>query len=97
MVEDIKVLWEKHESTPIPAGFRAIVVNGITVTQLHCDIAANILTYINTGGRLGAHRIDSLVKTRKSLDDSLDKIPTESKNYLQNLKKISDLVLKDLQ
>ena len=97
MVENIRVLWEKHESSPIPAGFRSLVIEGLTLTQIHCDIAANILTYINTGGHLGVHRVNALVDRKSKLEKSIEQLPAESKAYLNNLRKISDLVLKEVQ
>ena len=97
MVEKIRELWEKHESSPVPPGFRSVIVNGITLTQIHCDIAANIMTFINTGGHLGAHRVNALAKTRSVLEASIEQLPPEPKSYFQNLRKISDLVLQEVQ
>ena len=97
MVEKVRTLWEKHESSPVPAGFRGIIVDGLTLTQIHCDIAANILTFINTGGHLGSHRVNSLTSSQSKLAKSLETLPQESKAYLANLKSIGDIVLGQLR
>ena len=97
MVEKIRALWEKHESSPVPAGFRAVVVNGLTLTQIHCDIATNILTFINTGGRLGSHRVNALLNHRSLLAKSIETLPPESKTYCKTLGQISDMVLEQVQ
>ena len=93
-VEKIRELWEKHEASPVPPGFRSLIIDGLSLTQIHCDIAANILTYINTGGRLGSHRVNTLQQRRSLLEQSIEKLPTESRAYFERLNKISDLVLK---
>lgn len=97
MVEKIRALWEKHEASPVPAGFRAIVVEGLTLTQIHCDIATNIMTFINTGGRLGSHRVNTLISNKSLLERSIETLPAESKSYCKNLRQISDLVLAEVQ
>ena len=97
MVEKIRELWEKHESSPVPPGFRAIMVEGLTLTQIHCDIATNIMTFINTGGRLGSHRVNTLLNNRSLLERSIEQLPAESKTYCKTLRQISDLVLQQVQ
>lgn len=97
MVEKIRALWEKHESSPVPAVFRAVVVEGLTLTQIHCDIATNIMTFINTGGRLGSHRVNALVSNTSLLARTIETLPPESKSYCKTLGQISDLVLQQVQ
>jgi len=97
MVEKIRELWEKYEASPVPAGFRAVVVDGLTLTQIHCDIAANILTYINTGGHLGSHRVNALVSKRSQLAKSIEQLAPEAKQYCSELRRISDMVLEQVQ
>lgn len=96
-VEKVRELWEKHEASPIPAGFRSLIIEGLTLTQIHCDIAANIMTYINTGGRLGSHRVNTLQQRRSLLRQSIETLPTESRAYCERLNKISDIVLQGSQ
>lgn len=94
MVKDVQQLWNKHEEAAVPSGFRGVVVDGINLTVLHCEIAANILTYIQTGGRLGPHRVHSLREKQKTLEKSLELLNGSSREYFTNLKKISDLVIR---
>jgi hypothetical protein len=93
MINTVRQLWDQHESSPIPSGFRGVSVEGVSLTLIHSDIAANIMTFIQTGGALGRHRVETLKQRKALLKMSLDSLTPDSRAYFERIDKISDLIM----
>lgn len=96
MVEKLKELWDRYEMSPVPMGFRGKIVDGINLTVLHCEVAANIMAFIETGGRLNCRRSLQHRQNHTVLERSLSVVNGESREYLAKLKGISELVVEQL-
>ncbi|MCB0317515.1 MAG: hypothetical protein KDD56_02075 [Bdellovibrionales bacterium] len=91
--ENISSQWLIHESKPFPAGCRNKKIADTNLTLLESDIAANILTFINTNGKLVGRRRAELECQVELLTDSILDLTEEARSYFDELREIASIVL----
>ncbi len=85
-IQKVQELWNAHESTPFPTGYRSKKIDGVSITVIESEVAGYILTYTATGGSLGSRQVISLKNNLTTLNRIIDEAETEeAKNYFNAL------------
>ena len=92
-IKDIAAEWAKHEETPFPLGHRTKPVGNSNLTMLESETASNIMTFIQTEGRLVGRRKAELQNQIETLVEAVEDLNGEAKLYFEGLKEISEKVL----
>ena len=92
--QEIAHRWASHEAKPFPMGHRTKEINGNNLTLLESGAASNIMTFINTEGRLLGRRQVELKKQVELLVGAIEELSDEAKSYFEELKAIGEEVLK---
>lgn len=90
---EIQEAWSAHESTPFPMGHRMKEINGKNVSVLESEVGGYIMTFLNTGGRLGARQYLAMKAFQQELPDIVNQLEGEGQKYFDSLRKIADMVM----
>jgi len=93
-MDQIQKLWEQHEEAQFPAGHRNRTVEGVNLTLIDTEISGFILTFLATGGALGARQTIALNKGIASLKKIIPQLDSAAQPYFQHLLDLSEEVLK---
>jgi len=94
-MEQIKKLWEQHEQASFPAGHRNKTIEGVNLTLIDTELSGFVLTFISTGGSLGARQHIALEKGISTLTKIIPQLEDDAKPYFQHLLDLCKKILKE--
>jgi hypothetical protein len=93
-MKDIEKSWNDFLTQPFPEGYAGIEVNGVELASLDTFSAGCIDTFITNKGSLDVRRISILRDCVRDLNKVIKHLDGDAKNYFEQLRLLSEQVLK---